>query len=152
MKKAIVTAALAAMLACMLGLTACSSTVASTEDGSDAVEGSDAVVVESLYGIEIEGTIETVADAAEENLEVTVEFDYGVTLKEESDAKTTGMGESYTIEDEEGYDSVYDYADDMVELTYADGTEASFKDIEDGTSVTVVFDEDDSFKSIVIDE
>ena len=148
MRKAIAAVAAAAMLACTLGLAACS--------GGETSAGS-AIEVESVVGIEIEGTLDVDVNAAEDTLEINVDYDTGLIIDGDDSLILTGSGYEYALEDGDGYDSVYDAVDDEVEITYADGSEASSRDLKDGMSVTVVIGEDDEgyedgFESIVINE
>ena len=165
MKKAIAAGALCVALAAGAVCAGCSGSGESVE-----VEGSNGEVTtyynlsvseqEALYGTEIEGTLDIDFYAAEDmqtsdgsetydELDINVEFDYEA---EDGDGGIATVGNYCTLEGEDGYDSVYDYADDTIEVTYADGTEASFEDLEDGMSVTVAIDDEGLFTSIVINE
>ena len=155
MKKAIVAGSMAVVLACSLGLAGCS-------DGTTVATGSDEEYYQlsdserqALYGTEIEGSAEVDFWPAEGSFEEYDSLDFTVFFDYESESGEGGLayfGIEYSLEGEDGYDSVYDYADDETEVTYTDGTEASFADLENGMSVTAAIDDEGVFRSIVINE
>lgn len=174
MRKAIAAGALCVALAAGAVCAGCSSgTTVEIFDGETyTLEGSDGVEttyyaldeddVKALAGTEVEATavsVETSGEATyfdeDGNEDGTydccfLEFEFDYTT--DDGEYPVDMADSWDLGEVEGYDTALEYADSVVAVTYADGSEASIGDIAEGDSLTVVMDKESRLTSIVINE
>ena len=174
MRKAIAAVALCAALAAGAVCAGCSSgTTTEISDGETyTLEGSDGVEttyyaldeddLKALAGTEVEATavsVETSSEVTyfdEDGNEdgtydcCTLEFEFDYTT--DDGEYPVDMWDSWDLGEVEGYDTALEYADSVVAVTNADGSEASIGDIAEGDSLTVVMDEESRLTSIVINE
>ena len=171
MRKAIAAGALCAALAAGAVCAGCSSGTVTEGGETYTLEGSDGVEttyyslgeddLKALAGTEVEATavsVETsgeityIEDGKEDEIYdcCSLEFEFYYTTDDGD--YPVDLGDSWDLGEAEGYDTALEYADSVVAVTNADGSEASIGDIAEGDSLTVVMDEEGSLTSIVINE
>ena len=136
-------------LAASLGLVGCSTSSESTDSSDDTSSEITASTVEEWYEENFYGKTLTGAVEGVESDGFGVIPDDGLTTRPDGEV-IEGFALYYVDEEELDDDTYPIYISDDTTFSYADGTEATQSDVEEGDVVTVTFSDSGAVESVVI--